>query len=114
MSRVFAARFAFVVGVTALAARSLVACSETRRGNGDDCLKNDDCLSGICASQKCAAGAPILPPGVPGDAGGVGQGDAAQGGDAGDDGATNDGATPLDGALDDGANDGATGDGAAD
>ncbi|MDP9151230.1 MAG: hypothetical protein M3O36_14990 [Myxococcota bacterium] len=31
------------------------ACSETRRALGEDCLKNVDCLSGICSQLRCAA-----------------------------------------------------------
>ncbi|MDP9033272.1 MAG: hypothetical protein M3O50_00570 [Myxococcota bacterium] len=31
------------------------ACTETRRALGEDCLKNVDCLSGICSQLRCAA-----------------------------------------------------------
>lgn len=31
------------------------ACGETRGSFGDACIKSEDCLSNICASQKCAA-----------------------------------------------------------
>ncbi|HXN32171.1 MAG TPA: hypothetical protein VN894_09925 [Polyangiaceae bacterium] len=34
------------------------ACVETRRALGEDCLKDDDCLSGVCSQLRCAA----LPP----------------------------------------------------
>lgn len=34
------------------------ACVETRRSLGEDCLKDDDCLSGVCSQLFCAA----LPP----------------------------------------------------
>jgi len=41
---------------------SLVAsnggCMETRRSLGEDCLKDDDCLSGTCLQLRCAAEAP--------------------------------------------------------
>jgi hypothetical protein len=37
----------------------LVACGETRLPIGDECLKDDDCLSGVCAARVCAA-APSL------------------------------------------------------
>jgi hypothetical protein len=48
----------------------LGACTETRRTNGEDCLKDDDCLSGVCSSQKCTAAPPLLdatvmPPVIP-------------------------------------------------
>lgn len=36
------------------------ACMETRRSLGEDCLKNDDCLSGICSQLHCAASPPII------------------------------------------------------
>ena len=38
----------------------LGACTETRRSIGEDCLKADDCLSGVCSSQKCNAAPPLL------------------------------------------------------
>jgi len=44
-----------LAGGVALAA----GCMETRRSNGEDCLKNDDCLSGICSSLVCAAAPPV-------------------------------------------------------
>ena len=31
------------------------ACMETRRSLGEDCLKNDDCLSGVCSQLRCAS-----------------------------------------------------------
>ena len=36
------------------------ACTETRRSNGEDCLKGDDCISGVCSGLKCVATPPIL------------------------------------------------------
>jgi hypothetical protein len=36
------------------------ACAETRRALGEDCLKDQDCLSGICSQLKCAATPPYL------------------------------------------------------
>lgn len=33
----------------------LAACSETRRPLDEDCLKDDDCLSGTCSQLRCAA-----------------------------------------------------------
>lgn len=36
------------------------ACMETRRSLGEDCLKNDDCLSGVCSQLKCASSAPTI------------------------------------------------------
>ena len=35
-------------------------CAEQRRSLGEDCLKDDDCLSGICADNRCVAAPPLL------------------------------------------------------
>ena len=59
-----------VVGALAL------ACTETRRSLGEDCLKNDDCLSGICAQLACASTPVLL------DGSSVAPLDAANGADA--------------------------------
>lgn len=46
--------------IAALAALALsLACGETRRAVGEECLRNDDCLSGFCSARACA-GAPVL------------------------------------------------------
>jgi hypothetical protein len=42
------------------AAFGIVACAETRRSLGGSCLKDDDCLSGICADQECTSAPPLL------------------------------------------------------
>jgi hypothetical protein len=47
-----------VIAVATLAA--LLACAETRRSFGEECLKGDDCLSSICAGMHCAAAPPLL------------------------------------------------------
>ncbi len=33
----------------------VLACGETRRPLGDDCIRSDDCLSGVCADRSCVA-----------------------------------------------------------
>jgi hypothetical protein len=38
---------------------SAIACGETRRPIGDECLRGDDCLSGVCADRTCVS-APSL------------------------------------------------------
>jgi len=44
-----------------IAALSLAyACAETKRSLGDECLKSEDCLSGICSQLVCAAAAPLV------------------------------------------------------
>jgi hypothetical protein len=40
-------------------------CGETRRPIGDECLRGDDCLSGVCSSRTCVA-APALVQGAGG------------------------------------------------
>lgn len=80
-----------MVRVAALAAGLITlavmgACGETRRPLGDECLRDDDCLSSVCSGRVCAAAPPLtsdqlgppdrgaqLPdssPMLPGDAGG--------------------------------------------
>ena len=41
------------------------ACGETRRPIGDECLRSDDCLSGVCSDRTCVA-APRLVTGAGG------------------------------------------------
>jgi hypothetical protein len=56
--RVRARVLAFVVA--GIAASSLAyACAETKRSLGDECIKSDDCLSGICQQFVCAAAPPL-------------------------------------------------------
>jgi hypothetical protein len=31
------------------------ACAESKRALGEDCLKDQDCLSGVCEQLKCGA-----------------------------------------------------------
>ena len=37
----------------------LVACGETRRPIGDECLRNEDCLSGVCSARACVSAPPL-------------------------------------------------------
>jgi hypothetical protein len=99
------------VGAIALAG----ACVQTQRALGEDCLKDQDCLSGICSQLQCAAAPPLLdgaaqaPPGEAGSDDAVADvavdssppdappdappESAPPGGDAGDDAAGDDSAT---------------------
>ncbi len=43
----------------------VLACGETRRPIGDECLRDDDCLSGACANRTCVS-APTLVTGAAG------------------------------------------------
>jgi hypothetical protein len=50
------ARFAVACAVAAVAA---FACGESRRPIGEECLRDEDCLSNYCAARSCVS-APSL------------------------------------------------------
>lgn len=54
---------ALVALVAALALAA--ACGESRRPIGDECLRDDDCLSGVCANRACVS-SPTLVTGAAG------------------------------------------------
>jgi hypothetical protein len=81
--------FAFVVPL-ALATGLVGSCNEWRRSLGEDCLKDQDCLSGICSQLRCGTAPPYL-----GSEGKVVGADGAGGSDA-----------PVESASDDAAIDG--------
>ena len=69
-----------IVGVGALLiALAAVRCADVNRGLGEACIRDEDCLSGVCAGQECVAQPPTF--------------DAAPSSDASTDGAAGDGAT---------------------
>ena len=39
----------------ALACIFVLACGESRRPIGDECIRNEDCLSNVCAARVCAS-----------------------------------------------------------
>lgn len=45
---------AIVVAIVSVAI-VLSACGESRRPIGEECLRDDDCLSGICAARSCVS-----------------------------------------------------------
>lgn len=47
------------VVVLLCAAVALLACGESRRPIGEECLRNEDCLSMVCAARTCVP-APTL------------------------------------------------------
>ena len=47
-----------------LAALITVACGETRRPIGDECIRSDDCLSGVCTSRTCVSAPTLVSGGV--------------------------------------------------
>jgi hypothetical protein len=53
------AMLAFVAVVASLGA-AFGACTSYSRANGEECLKDVDCLSGFCLAQKCENPQPIL------------------------------------------------------
>jgi hypothetical protein len=50
---------ALVVAAVAMASLTQ-GCAESRRSLGAECLKSQDCLSGICSQFACAAAPPTL------------------------------------------------------
>ena len=58
--------FTFVVCVVT-AVGVAAACTPSPRANGESCLKNDDCLSGVCTSSVCVSAPTILDAEVSGD-----------------------------------------------
>jgi hypothetical protein len=50
--------------VAALGVVVVGACAEYKRELGSECLKDEDCLTGICTSSRCASAPPYLPPGA--------------------------------------------------
>jgi hypothetical protein len=46
--------FAMTIALVAMA-----ACGETRRPIGDECLRDDDCLSGVCSARSCVSAPPL-------------------------------------------------------
>lgn len=48
-----AARVLLVASVAFTGA--LLACGETRSPIGEECLRGDDCLSGVCSARTCVA-----------------------------------------------------------
>ena len=60
--------FALVVSLAATAIVA-VACTPAARANGDSCIKDTDCLSGLCAQMVCSSLPPLLDAEVNGEAG---------------------------------------------
>ncbi len=48
-----------VVALVLVAGIAIAACGETRRPIGEECVRSDDCLSGVCSDKTCVA-APTL------------------------------------------------------
>lgn len=54
------ARIVLVTGCFLLPGLFVLACTDTRRGLGEQCLKSEDCVSGLCVAQACASEPPLL------------------------------------------------------
>jgi hypothetical protein len=51
---------AIAVIMISIAIGAEAGCVESQRALGEDCLKDQDCLSGICSQLQCAAAPPVL------------------------------------------------------
>lgn len=51
-------RTSFAV-VLVLGWRILAACGESRSPIGEECLRSDDCLSGVCSDRVCVSAPPL-------------------------------------------------------
>jgi hypothetical protein len=74
-----AARTLVFVGAVVAVVGIAGACSQARRSNGDSCIKDEDCLSSICAGGTCIASGPMLDAAYDADTG-VTKSDAAEAG----------------------------------
>lgn len=92
-SRSFVRHIVSIAAVVMMYGALVFACADTKRINGEECIKSEDCQSNICTGQKCTAAPPILdrdagPADAPSEA--TDGGDGGDGGDAGSDATTND------------------------
>jgi hypothetical protein len=51
---------ALFAGIGTLALLLVVRCTDVSRGLGEACIRDEDCLSGACASQICVAQPPTF------------------------------------------------------
>lgn len=47
-----------ILALTLTAALAATSCGETRYSLGEECLRNEDCLSGVCSARVCVAAPP--------------------------------------------------------
>lgn len=38
----------------------VMACGESRRPIGDECIRDEDCLSNVCSARVCTAAPPLV------------------------------------------------------
>lgn len=48
-----------VLAALTFALGAIAACGETRRPIGDECLRDEDCLSGVCSARSCVSAPPL-------------------------------------------------------
>lgn len=84
---------ALVASLGLIALVASVRCADVTRGLGEPCIRNEDCLSGVCAGQQCVAQPTVFDASRPptADAGADAQTDGAA-----TDGAPGDVVTPMD------------------
>jgi hypothetical protein len=61
-------RWLALLAAGSVLAALVASCTDNRGSVGADCLKNQDCVSGVCAELVCAAGPTYLDSEAPGDA----------------------------------------------
>src|SRR5262245_20948317 len=84
------------------------ACTEGKRGIGDECIRNDDCVSDTCVARRCTAPPPFTDAAQPQGDGAVGTDSSGEAGDSGDSGGgdgSSDGSGDADGPGEDVTND---------
>jgi len=52
-------RFWMVLLLSSTGLLLMGACGETRRAYGEECLRHEDCLSGVCAARLCVSAPPL-------------------------------------------------------
>ena len=48
-----------VIGCVLVVLGVVAACGETRRPIGDECVRDEDCLSGTCSARTCVSAPPL-------------------------------------------------------
>jgi hypothetical protein len=54
------ASFFALCATTLFVALALGACQPTQRSNGESCISDEDCLSGVCVQNQCTNVTPFL------------------------------------------------------
>ena len=93
-SRSFVRHIVSIAAVVMMYGALVFACADTKRILGEECIKSDDCQSGICTGQKCTAAPPILDhdASLTSDAAPDAMTEGGEGGEAASDSSTNDSA----------------------